>query len=129
MAEPASTPLEVVRAFLSAMERVDYDAALPLIKSDCEYTNGPLGTVHGPAGVRAMLEPFFASILENRFVVAREVVTGPMVVIERLDRHRLPTGWVELPVTGVFEVHGGLITVWHEYFDVATLQKQMSGGA
>ena len=129
MTDRANSPLDVVRAFLTAMERMDYDAALPLIDPDCEYTNGPLGTVQGPAGVRAMLEPFFAPILENRFVVAREVASGPMVVIERLDRHRLPTGWVELPVTGVFEVRDGLITVWHEYFDVATLQKQMAAAA
>jgi len=77
--------------------------------------------VYGPAGVRAVLEPFFAPTLENEFVILREAAAGPVVFMERLDRHRLPSGWVELPVTGVQEVHDGRITLWHDYFDSATL--------
>jgi limonene-1,2-epoxide hydrolase len=127
MTNVAKTPSEVVHAFLTAMERMDPASALPLITDDCEYTNGPLGTVHGPAGVRAMLDPFFAPILENRFDVLREAASGPVVVIERLDRHRLQSGWIELPVTGVFEVRDGRISLWHDYFDLATLQNQMAG--
>jgi len=88
--------------------------------------NGPMGTVRGPAGVRAMLEPFFAPMLENQFLIRREVTSGPIVFMERLDRHLLPTGWVELPVTGVYEVHNGRITVWHDYFDAQTIQSQLA---
>jgi limonene-1,2-epoxide hydrolase len=125
MTNTPQSPIEVVRAFNAAMEKMDFDAGLQYIAENCEYSNGPLGTLHGPAGVRAMLEPFFAPMLENTFVILREAVNGAVVMLERLDRHRLPTGWIQLPVTGVYEVHNGRITVWHEYFDVATIQKQM----
>jgi len=37
-----------------------------------------------------------------------------------LDRHRLDHGWRELPVNSVFEVHDAKITVWRDYFDLAT---------
>ena len=120
MSDPRS-PLDVVAAFLSAMEQKDYDAGLRLVAEDCEYTNLPLASVRGPAGVRAVLEPFFAPTIENEFVVLRRAADGPLVFVERLDRHRLATGWVELPVTGVFEVHDGRISVWREYFDAATI--------
>jgi hypothetical protein len=43
--------------------------------------------------------------------------------MERLDRHQLPKGWVELPVTGVFTVDDGLITSWHDSFDDATIER------
>jgi limonene-1,2-epoxide hydrolase len=115
------TPLQIVRTFLTAMEKGDYDAGLRLVADDCEYTNLPLASVRGPAGIRAVLEPFFAPTIENEFVVLREAATGPIVFVERLDRHHLATGWVELPVTGVLEVHDGRITVWREYFDAATI--------
>lgn len=115
------TPLEVVKAFLAAMEVKDYDAGLKFIADDCEYDNVPISKQYGPAGVRAVLEPFFAPTLENKFIILREVAAGPIVFVERLDQHRLATGLVELPVTGVFEVHDGLITVWHDYFDAATI--------
>jgi len=118
----ATDPLALVQAFLKAMEPLDYDTALQWVAQDCEYTNPPpLGTVHGPLGIRAVLEPFFAPTLENEFRVLRSAVNGAVVMLERLDRHRLADKWVELPVTGVFEVHDGLIRYWRDYFDVATI--------
>ena len=117
------SPTEVIAAFMAAVAVKDYDAAMPWIAGDCEYENMPLAKVHGPAGVRGVLEPFFAPTLENEFVILHQVADGPVVFIERLDRHRLADGWVELPVTGVFEVHGGLITLWRDYFDAATILK------
>ena len=77
--------------------------------------------------MRGALEPFFAfaPTLANELVVIRAAADGPVVFTERLDRHRLPSGWVELPVTGVWEVHDGRITVWHEYFDAPTLMNIM----
>ena len=117
-------PLETVKAFMKLMEPLDYDNAVKLIADNCEHTNMPMGTVTGPAGVRALLEPFFAPTLENEFRVLREAAVGNTAFLERLDRHRLATGWVELPVTGVYEVHDGKITLWHDYFDLNTIMSK-----
>lgn len=103
------------------MEVKAYDTGLLLIAENCEYDNVPISKQYGPAGVRAVLEPFFAPTIENEFVILREVVDGPVVFMERLDRHRLETRWVELPVVGVSEVQDGRITVWHDYFDATTI--------
>jgi limonene-1,2-epoxide hydrolase len=125
MSASPSSPLDVVHQFMKMMERLDYDSALKLISDDCAYTNPPpLGTVTGPAGVRAVLEPFFAPTLENEFQVLREAASGSTVFLERLDRHRLADKWVELPVTGVYEVRDGQIHVWRDYFDAATILSQ-----
>jgi len=123
MAE-ARTPIEIVNTFLDAMARKDYDAGLKLVADDCEYENLPMGKVTGPAGVRAVLEPFFAPVLENDLQVLRQACQGSIVFLERLDRHRLADRWVELPVTGVFEVRDGKIAVWRDYFDLATLMQR-----
>jgi limonene-1,2-epoxide hydrolase len=107
------------------METLDYDTALQAIAEDCEYTNLPMATVHGPQGVRAVLEPFFAPTIANEFRILRQCAAGDTVFLERLDRHQLgPERWAELPVVGVFEVREGLITVWRDYFDLATLFRQ-----
>jgi limonene-1,2-epoxide hydrolase len=115
------TPLEIVKAFTDAVAVKDFDRALDWIAGDCEYENMPLGKAVGPAAVRAVLEPFFAPTLENQFIVLRQLAEGPLVMLERLDRHRLETGWVELPVMGVFEVRDGRISLWRDYFDAATI--------
>jgi limonene-1,2-epoxide hydrolase len=122
MSEVAPSSLGVVRQFMKLMELLDYDAALKLVSDDCQYTNPPpIGSVIGPATIRAVLEPFFSPTLENEFRVIRESSSGPIVFLERLDRHRLADRWVELPVTGVFEVRAGLISYWRDYFDAATI--------
>jgi limonene-1,2-epoxide hydrolase len=123
-------PKAVVDAFLEAFEKLDHDAACALISEDCQYTNMPagMGTVTGPAGVRAVLEPFFAPTLENEFRILRTVCDGSTVINERLDRHRLPDKWVELPVVGVFEVNDGKITLWRDYFDLPTIMSEWPQG-
>lgn len=129
MAEAPLSPLETVRRFMTLMEPLDYDAALELVSDSVEYINPPpLGVVRGPAGIRGVLEPFFKPTLENEFTVLREAAAGPIVILERLDRHRLADKWVELPVTGVFEVRDGLITYWRDYFDVATIMSEWPAG-
>jgi limonene-1,2-epoxide hydrolase len=118
-----TTPTETVEAFLTAFAAMDFDTALTHLADDCEYTNIPMGTVHGHTGVREVLGPFFEPIHENEFVLLRKAADGPVVFVERLDRHRLDHGWRELPVNSVFEVHDGLITVWRDYFDLMTAAK------
>ena len=104
MTKPDEAPTEVVEAFLAAFAAIDFDTALAFLSDDVEYTNIPLGTVRSHPGVRQVLEPFFAPIHENEFLLIRRAASGPVVFFERLDRHRLDHGWRELPVNSVFEV-------------------------
>jgi limonene-1,2-epoxide hydrolase len=129
MTDDAAGPTEVVEAFLDAFVAMDFDIALTFLSDDVEYTNIPLGTVRGHAGVRQVLEPFFAPIHENEFLISRRAAAGPVVFLERLDRHRLDHGWRELPVNSVFEVHDGKVTVWRDYFDLGTAAKIHDAGA
>ncbi len=125
----APSPTDVVQRFMKAMEQLEYDTALKLVSDDCEYTNPPpLGAVRGPAGIRGVLESFFSPTLENEFKVLRASATGSIVFLERLDRRRLADKWVELPVTGIYEVHDGLITLWRDYFDLATIMSEWPAG-
>ena len=129
MSNTSTQPIEIVRRFLKAMEPLDYDTALALVSPTCVYINPPpIGEVSGPEGIRAVLGPFFSPTLENEFKILRESASGGTVFLERLDRHRLKDKWVELPATGVFEVKGGLITYWRDYFDAATILAQWPTG-
>jgi limonene-1,2-epoxide hydrolase len=119
------SPLETVRAFIAAIERKDLDGALALVSDDCEYDNVPMSKMFGPDAIRAALTPFLAPASEVEWVTHREAATGVVVCNERTDRFRFPHGWVEIPVTGVWEVHDGRITLWRDYFDAAMFSKQM----
>ena len=120
-------PLDIVNEFIAALERKDLDAACAMVTPDCEYDNVPLVKVHGPDGIKAVLEPMFANCATIDWVIHREAATGNLVFNERLDRFEMPHGWVELPVAGVFEIRDGRIALWRDYFDAPSYMKQMPG--
>jgi limonene-1,2-epoxide hydrolase len=43
---------------------------------------------------------------------------------ERVDVFEMGGKHVEVPVAGVFEIRGGKIAAWRDYFDLATFTKQ-----
>jgi limonene-1,2-epoxide hydrolase len=118
-------PLQTVKAFIAALEAKNFDVACALLGEQCEYDNVPMGKVFGPNAVRASLEPFMSRCSEVEWVTLRESHTGSVVFNERLDRFKFAHGWVEVPVTGVWEVVDGKITLWRDYFDEATFRRQM----
>ena len=63
---------------------------------------------------------------EAEFEIVTLAVDGNRVFTERIDRLVVQGKRVELPVAGVFEIDGdGKISVWRDYFDLASLIKQI----
>ena len=126
-------PLNVINAFLKVMESNDIDQAVQYVADNLIYVNVPFGfaagTVIGPEGMRSVLEPTFANIIRNEFIIKTMSVDGDTVFLERLDRHQLANGWAELPVVGVFKVTNGKIVEWRDYFDMAVFIAQMEAAS
>ena len=120
------TPAETVDAFLAAIVGKDLDAAVALCSDDCEYDNVPMGKNHGPAEIKALLEPMIMACSELEWIVHRQAAEGNLVFNERSDRFHMPHGWIDVPVTGVFEIDGdGKISLWRDYFDLTTYTSQL----
>jgi len=121
------TPEETVTAFIRAIEEKDLDAALALAADDIEYDNVPMPTVHGVDATRQLLESFVTSSDEIVWVIHRQLADGRQVMNERTDRFRSGDKWLEIAVTGVWEVADGRITLWRDYFDLQGMMEQMAG--
>lgn len=118
------SPVEVVHAFIAALERNDIPSALQFIDETCEYDNVPVGKVFGPEGVTSILGPMFARCTEITWPIHREASFGNIVFNERTDKFKMEFGWIELPVTGVWEVVNDKIILWRDYFDMQSYLKQ-----
>jgi limonene-1,2-epoxide hydrolase len=119
------TPSEVVDAFIAAIEAKDLDTACALVAPDCEYDNVPIGKVFGREAVRETLARAVDRSDVVEWVVHRQAAAGPVVLNERVDRFQIGDTLVELPVAGVFEITDGAITLWRDYFDLASYRDQM----
>jgi len=119
------SPEELVGAFIAAIERRDVDGALAYLAPDCEYDNVPMSKAVGHEAIRATLEAFVIPSESVEFEVVRQAASGPIVMNERIDRFQLNGKPIELAVAGVWEVDGDRITLWRDYFDLATFTSQM----
>jgi limonene-1,2-epoxide hydrolase len=121
---PIMTPQEIVRAFMAAVERRDVESAVAFLADDCEYDNVPMSKTFGPQAIGALLDAFLKPAKEVIWETLREAATGNIVFNERIDRFLFAHGWVEIPVTGVWEITDGKISLWRDYFDAGMWLKQ-----
>ena len=119
-----TTSLETVRKFCEAFSRKDADELLEFFDDDAVYHNMPMAPVRGKAAIRTVLDMFLKPAQSVDFVMLNDAASGNTVLTERLDKFQIGDRAVDLPVAGVFEVEGGKITSWRDYFDMATWTKQ-----
>jgi limonene-1,2-epoxide hydrolase len=112
--------------FIASIEAKDLDYALAYLDRDIVYDNVPMQAVHGVDAVRAALAPFLDRCSQIEWIIRREAAADDVVFNERLDRFRIDGRWIEVAVSGVWEVRDGVIFLWRDYFDRAEFQRQMS---
>jgi len=86
----------------------------------------PSGPVRGRENVEKMIAGFIGSWTETEWDLLNLISSGDLVIAERLDRTQAGDKSVDLPCTGVFEMEGGKIKVWRDYFDLTTYVNGMS---
>jgi limonene-1,2-epoxide hydrolase len=125
-----TSPDTLIRTFIDLLVARELDAAATMVSNDFEYDNVPMGKAFGPDGLRSTLTGFFSMCTGIEWIIVRQTSTGDLthgtVLNEREDRFEMHGRWVTLPVAGVFEIRDGMIVLWRDYFDRATLIEAMS---
>ena len=118
---------KVVTEFCNAWPRKNIDELLGYFTDDAVYHNIPLEPAKGKEAIRGFINTFLPLAKSLHFKVLKTASAGNVVFNERVDVFDLGNGkTISLPVAGVFEVSGGKISAWRDYFDMATYTKQMS---
>lgn len=117
---------EIIREFVAAWSRLDPDELASYFTEDGTYHNMPTGPVSGRSNVREMISEFTAPWTGTQWDLLNIASNGDVVVAERLDRTQAGDKAVDLPCTGVFEMQGGKISYWRDYFDIGTYMRAMS---
>jgi limonene-1,2-epoxide hydrolase len=114
-----------VREFIEAWSSLDPERLAAYFTDDGTYYNMPTQPVTGRANVQNFIANFLATWSETQWDIVNIIGEGDLVIAERLDRTKTSLGDVDLPCTGVFEMEGGKIKVWRDYFDLGTFMKAM----
>jgi limonene-1,2-epoxide hydrolase len=124
-----ASPTAVVRQFLGQLAAGDLDAAVSLLAEDVDYINVSTPTIRGRERVRKVLgvamglsgagfEVYFHSISND----------GGVVLTERTDVLTLGRFRAQFWVCGRFDVRGGEIVLWKDYFDWMNVSLAMVRG-
>jgi limonene-1,2-epoxide hydrolase len=124
------SPIEVIRSFCAAwsnnMEAAELAA---FFTEDAVYHNIPQAPVIGREAIAdtiaLVLRPGPPGIESIEFRVINIAANGPVVMTERVDVFTLPGKSFELQVMGTFEVSGGKISAWRDYFDMNQFTSRM----
>ena len=116
---------KLVRHFLGAWTGRDIETLCACFADEAVYHNVPVAPIKGIAGIRQI----FVAFLDAFEMADLEVITlaaePGLVIAERIDHFLMRNGTrITLPVTGVFEVSGGRIVRFSDYFDLADFERQ-----
>jgi limonene-1,2-epoxide hydrolase len=117
---------EIVRSFCRAWSRTDAGELLGFFTDDAVYHNMMLPPLVGKAAIEAGIRGFLGGWSDVDWEILHLVESGDLVMAERVDRGRASAKPFALPVVGVFELEGGKIRAWRDYFDLATYTKAVS---
>lgn len=120
----------LVDRFTGAWKRMKLDEIMDFFSEDAVYTNIPIDPPNrGKEAIRKTIEGFLGMSQAVEFVIhhTAENPQAGIVMNERTDRFRIGDKWIAARVMGVFELQGGKIVAWRDYFDLAEFQSQMSG--
>ncbi|HEX7849809.1 MAG TPA: limonene-1,2-epoxide hydrolase family protein [Sphingomonas sp.] len=117
------TPSQIVSDFIALWEEPDGfpQAVDTYFTPDTVWENHGLITTRGPEEAIGFYDQFGAAtgMKGMRIDVTAIAETGAKVLTERVD-YILGAGGetvMTVPVMGIFEVEGGRITAWRDYFD------------
>lgn len=119
---------QLVRDFCQAWADADHEKVVAFFTADGVYHNMPVDPVVGHEAIAAVIDGFTAGmgLKVVEFRIDNIASNGPIVVTERVDIFEKASGdRIELPVLGIFEFEGDLISKWREYFDMGQFMAQL----
>lgn len=126
MADPQRLIQEFVDAFVTAWPSGDAADVVSFFVEDASYHNGPLPAVHGRPAIQATLEEFMGLGGSVTVDMLNLLADDHVVMTERVDHFVLAGKSYSLPVMGIFEISGGKIAAWRDYFDLTEFSSMLA---
>ena len=118
---------DIVPEFCSTWSERNIDKLMEYFADDAVYHNIPLDPPNvGKMQIRAVIESFSSAPESIEFTIHHQAENANGVVMnERTDTFKIDETTVALRVMGIFELEGGKITAWRDYFDMNQYLNQL----
>ncbi len=122
------SPLETAQTFFAHWSANRIDEAVAMLSDDVLYDNVPLPDIVGRENVRKFQADFgIGTGFKVDWKIIEIAVSGDVVLNERIDIFTHESGGtITLPVMGTLTVENGRITVWRDFFDLGSFERQLA---
>jgi limonene-1,2-epoxide hydrolase len=122
------SPIETAETFFAHWSANRIEAALAMLSDDVLYDNVPLPDIVGRENVARFHADFgLGTAFKVDWQVTQIAAAGNVVLNERIDIFTHESGGsITLPVMGTLTVENGKITVWRDYFDLGSFERQLA---
>ncbi|MGV0643407.1 limonene-1,2-epoxide hydrolase family protein [Mycolicibacterium sp. XJ879] len=119
--------VRTVETFLYALQDEDFDTVDKSLADGIEWQNVGLPTIHGRQRIVDLMRRGQGR-MGFEVKIHRIAGEGSAVLTERTDALVFGPVRIQFWVCGTFEVHGGRITLWRDYFDTLDFLKGTARG-
>jgi limonene-1,2-epoxide hydrolase len=128
-----SEAIEVVQAFLGSLNISHADSLAAIEKfctDDCIWKNTGLPTMDGKQAMLGFLDKFreLSGLGQVEIETLSIAADGNTVLTERVDHLKTDDGTLimSMSIMGRFDVRGGQISLWSDYFDATPFQPMLA---
>jgi limonene-1,2-epoxide hydrolase len=116
---------DTIRRYYAAWIKDDVDGVLALCAEDVVGGVMPGRDLRGKAEVERFLRKFGTGMADKRYEFHAIIVEGDVGMLEGVEDYTKDGKPVSTPFMTVFRFRDGQIASWRDYFDMASLLKQL----
>ena len=120
-----ATPQAAAHEMMAAWEALDLDRIMRAFSDEPVLHSVMMDPIKGQATIRSHLAALLKGATKLDLNVKNQAVVGNIVFLERIDEFDINGRHGTTPVVGVMEIEKGKVKVWREYYDRATLLREM----
>ena len=117
--------IALISEFIQACIRADPDEFASYFTEDAVWWNSPWPPVKGRDAIRETLRKGSQKMAALPWKIRHIVADGNIVLTERVDHFLVNDKKVSVPCMGVFELQGGKIAAWRDYWDLKQFEAQL----
>jgi limonene-1,2-epoxide hydrolase len=116
---------DTIRRYYAAWVKDDLPEVLALCTEDVVAGIMPGRELRGKAEVERFLKKFAVGMADKLYDIHEIIVQGDVGMLEGIERYTKDGKPVSTPFMTVFRFRDGRIASWRDYFDMASLLKQL----
>ncbi len=117
---------DIVDQFFECWSNGNIAGSMAVCTDDAVWDNVPLKPVVGKPAIEKFLTKFARGMTDIHYDIRNVLEDGNRLMLEGVENYTKNGRKVAVPYMASFEFRDGKISAWSDYFDLATVERQLA---